>query len=183
MLSRVTTTSQIGETQLIPARVLISRSVIFTAESMRRRLELIVATKTTLVAGWFTLPGGNGGGEGGGGEGGGEGGGGSGESGHEVPHPVPQVETALVKVVPAVRKAQLMRFLLSTDRAVPWRGKRGGLERRDGAPGGGRAGGVVTQAAARVGTVESEGMRGAHLKHVVHVRFAGNVEAQRLVER
>ena len=78
MLSRVTTTSQIGETQLIPARVLISRSVIFTAESMRRRLELIVATKTTLVAGWFTLPGGSGGGEGGGGEGGGEGGGGEG---------------------------------------------------------------------------------------------------------
>ena len=78
MLSRVTTTSQIGETQLQPARVLISRSVIFTAESMRRRLELIVATKTTLVAGWFTLPGGSGGGEGGGGEGGGEGGGGEG---------------------------------------------------------------------------------------------------------
>ena len=81
MLSRVTTTSQIGETQLIPARVLISRSVIFTAESMRRRLELIVATKTTLVAGWFTLPGGSGGGEGGGGEGGGEGGGGLGGGG------------------------------------------------------------------------------------------------------
>ena len=95
--------------------------------------------------------GGEGGGEGGGGEGGGEGGGGSGESGHEVPHPVPQVETALVKVVPAVVKAQLMRFLLSTDRAVPCRGKRGGLERRHGAPGGGRAGGVVTQAAARDG--------------------------------
>ena len=78
MLSRVTTTSQIGETQLQPARVLTSRSVMFTAESMRRRLELIVATKTTLVAGWFTLPGGSGGGEGGGGEGGGEGGGGEG---------------------------------------------------------------------------------------------------------
>ena len=78
MLSRVTTTSQIGETQLTPARVLTSRSVIFTAESMRRRLELIVATKMTLVAAWLKLPGGIGGGEGGGGEGGGEGGGGEG---------------------------------------------------------------------------------------------------------
>ena len=45
---------------------------------MRRRLELIVATKMTLVAGWWKLPGGIGGGEGGGGEGGGEGGGGEG---------------------------------------------------------------------------------------------------------
>ena len=42
---------------------------------MRRRLELIVATKMTLVAGWWKLPGGIGGGEGGGGEGGGVGGG------------------------------------------------------------------------------------------------------------
>ena len=54
-----------------------------TAASMRRRLELIVAVKTTLLASRYTPPGGRGGGAGGagGGAGGVEGGEGGGEGG------------------------------------------------------------------------------------------------------
>ena len=82
-LSTVTTSSQVGETQVTLVRVLASTSVMFTAASMRRRLELIVAVKTTLLASRYAPPGISGGGEGGdgGGEGGEEGGEGGGEGG------------------------------------------------------------------------------------------------------
>ena len=36
---------------------------------------------------------------------------------------------------------------------------------------------------ARAGARGAEGMRGAHVKHEMHVRDAGRVEVQRLVER
>ena len=36
---------------------------------------------------------------------------------------------------------------------------------------------------ARAGALGAEGMRGAHVKHEMHVRDAGRVEVQRLVER
>ena len=80
-LSTVTTSSQAGETQVTSVRVLAFTSAMSTAASMRRRLELIVAVKTTLLASRYTPPGGRGGGAGGagGGAGGVEGGEGGGE--------------------------------------------------------------------------------------------------------
>ena len=80
-LSTVTTSSQAGETQVTSVRVLAFTSAMSTAASMRRRLELIVAVKTTLLAFRYTPPGSRGGGEGG--EGGGAGGEEGGEGGGE----------------------------------------------------------------------------------------------------
>ena len=54
-------------------------------------------------------------------------------------------------------------------------------------PGGGRGRGAGAAQAARTGRAQLEvggqGTRGAHPEHVLHVRDAGRVEAQRLVER